>query len=67
MTPLYLGSLFERLDECLKYIVQFVGQYDVAMYVDASFQQPLIWERFGMLAPKLNEFEPVEMILSSRG
>lgn len=45
-------------------IVRPIGQDDVATYVDASFLQMFIWERFGNLAPKANEFDNVDLVFS---
>lgn len=37
LAPLCLGSLFDRLDECVNNVVQSIKQYDMATYADASF------------------------------
>lgn len=49
--PLFLGSLFKRLDECGRHITRSVGRYDVICYVDVNFLQLFVWERFAKLAP----------------
>lgn len=35
-TPLYLGSLFAQLDECLN-VIRSMGRYDVVTHVDSAF------------------------------
>lgn len=60
--PLYLGSLFDRLDVCINKIVRSVGRYIIAIYVVATFFQMFIWEGFGTLVSKPNEFDPVELV-----
>lgn len=49
--PVYLGSLYERLDECVNNIVCSVGRYDVVTHADTIFLQMFLWERFGILSP----------------
>lgn len=39
LAPIYLVSLYARLDECVSNVVQSVGRYDVVTYVDTSFVQ----------------------------
>lgn len=43
---LYLGSLFYRLNECLKNIVWSVEHYNVVTYTDIEFIQMFIRETF---------------------
>lgn len=37
--PLYLRSLYARLDECVLNITASVGRYDVAIHVDTDFSK----------------------------
>lgn len=36
LAPLYLSSLFGRLDECVGTIVRFVSHYDMVTHTDTS-------------------------------
>lgn len=53
----YLGTLYARLDECVRNITQSKDRYDVVSYVDANFLQLFLWERFENLVPKSRVFK----------
>lgn len=57
--PLYLGSLHARLDECIQNFTSSVGHYDVVTHVYSAFLKIFLWERFGNIATKPLEFDPV--------
>lgn len=59
LAPIYLGSLYACLDECITNIAQLLGRSDVVMHVDSSFLQMFLWERFGALALKSNEYSSI--------
>lgn len=56
LVPLYLGSLFDPLDECVGNTVQFAGNYGVVTHEDTSFLQMFLWERFMAILSKPHEF-----------
>lgn len=37
LTPVFLGSLFYRLDKCVQSLVRLMGQYTVASYAHTVF------------------------------
>lgn len=37
LVPMYLGSHFYRLDECVGYIMKFVARYHVVIHADTTF------------------------------
>lgn len=49
LMPLYLGSLYTRLDECSRCVARSIGQYDVVSYVDVLPSNVLV-ERFEALS-----------------
>lgn len=50
MTPIFLGSLFFRLDECVQNLLKSMGRYTVVSY--ATFFQLFLWERFKSFGPQ---------------
>lgn len=60
LVPLYLGSLYARLYECLRSIFKSVDQYDIVTYADASFLQMFLWERFLSTSPMPVEFKAMK-------
>lgn len=52
LAPIYLGSLFYQLDECVQNIIKSMGRSIVVSYADTSFLQLFLWERFETLGPK---------------
>lgn len=42
LAPVYLGSLYERLDECARNITRAVNKYNVVTLVDSSFLEVFI-------------------------
>lgn len=61
LAPLQLGSLYDQLDEYVHNIVCSVSRYNVITYVDTTFLQMLLWEKFGFLSPKSIEFETIKL------
>lgn len=53
LAPLYLGSFFDKLDECAKNVVYCVGHHNVAIYANASLLQMLIWDVLDFWCPGL--------------
>lgn len=49
LAPLYLGSLFDWLDECVCNIVHSVGHCDVVAHADTAFLQMFISESWGCI------------------
>lgn len=41
--------MYERLDECVKKMLHFVGRYNVVTHVDTCLLQIFLWERFSGL------------------
>lgn len=60
--PIYLRSLFYRLDECVSNITRSTGRLYVVTLVDTLFLQLFLWEWFKVLGPKLAQYNSVEMI-----
>lgn len=58
--PLYLGSLYARLGDCSQHVFKSIEWYDVALYIEASFLQMFLRERFGALSPVVVKFEPMK-------
>lgn len=52
LAPIYLGSLYARLDECIANVAWISGFYSVVYHVDSDFLQMFLWERSGDLARK---------------
>ncbi|XP_017974546.1 PREDICTED: uncharacterized protein LOC18601977 [Theobroma cacao] len=50
LTPLYLGSLYKRLDLYQLKTVESAGRYKVLTYVDVSSIQMFLWERYNYRA-----------------
>lgn len=70
LAPLYLSSLYARLDECSRWVFKSVGQYAMVSYIDASFPQVFLLERFGALSPRPVELEllkPHKVIIGGVG
>lgn len=55
LRPLYLGSFYAQLDNCIRNVTFSVGRYDVVTHVDSAFHQIFLWESFGNIAPKSME------------
>lgn len=51
LAPMYLGSLYTHLDECVAYMA-VVGRYDVVSHMDSGFLQMFLLEHFGDLISK---------------
>lgn len=60
--PIYLGSLFFRMDECIQNNVKSTGCYHVITHADTVFLQVFLWEKSKTLSTKPNQYEAVEMI-----
>lgn len=56
LAPIYVWSLYPRLNECVSNIASSMGCCDVIMHADTSFLSMFLWERFGALAPKSIEY-----------
>lgn len=66
LAPLYLGSLYARLDECSRSVFRSVDRYNVVSYVNASFLQMFMWESFGaftLMLVKLELIKPEKVIM----
>lgn len=51
LAPLYLGSLYNRLDECVHNIFCSLGPYNVVSYADTAFLEMFLWkEVWGFIA-----------------
>lgn len=46
LAPIFLSSLFYRLDECVHNLSKFMGRYNVVSYANSAFLQLFLWERF---------------------
>lgn len=60
--PLYLGSLYYRLDECVSNIVKFVGHFHVLTHVDTVFFQLFLWKTFKKLVLEPAQYVAVETV-----
>lgn len=60
LAPLYLGSLYSRLDECSQSVLKSINRYDVVTYAGVSFLQMFLQERLGALWPMSVEFKAVK-------
>lgn len=49
LLPIYLGSLFYRLDLCVQNIIKSTDQHIVVTHADTSFLQLFLCERFKTL------------------
>ncbi|XP_017970371.1 PREDICTED: uncharacterized protein LOC108660633 [Theobroma cacao] len=58
LAPLYLGSLYRRLDLYHSKTAESVGRYRVLTYVDVFFIHMCLWERFRSCAPTSNVYQP---------
>lgn len=58
---LYLGSLYDRLNQCVYNIFPSVGRYDVITYANTAFLQMFLWERFRALSPTPVEFKAFKL------
>lgn len=56
------GSLFFRLDECVKNIVKSVGWYNVVTHADTAFLHMFISEPLETVSLKHVQFDDVEMV-----
>lgn len=61
LAPIFLGSLFYRLDECVQSLSRSMGRYTVVSYANSAFLQMFLWEMFSNLAPQPIQFEAVTM------
>lgn len=61
LAPLYLGSFYARLDECIGNIVPVVGHCDEVTRADSSFLLSIPLERFPSFPPKPIGFPIVVM------
>ncbi|OMO93094.1 hypothetical protein CCACVL1_06638 [Corchorus capsularis] len=52
--PLYLGSLYTRLDLLHEKIKTSMGAFEVVAFLDLPFIQMCLWERFPLAAPNCN-------------
>lgn len=52
VASIYLGSLFNKLDGCIRNIVKSVGHYHVVTQANIAFLQVFLPEQFEMLSPK---------------
>lgn len=50
LAPIYLGSLFCKMDECINNIMKFVGRYYVVTYAVTTFLQVFLWGQFETLS-----------------
>lgn len=62
LAPIFLGSLFYRLDECVQNQLKSMGRYTVVSYANSAFLQLFLWERFKGLAPQPVQFEAVNVV-----
>ncbi|OMP09036.1 hypothetical protein COLO4_05875 [Corchorus olitorius] len=53
--PLYLGSLYARLDLLHEKIKASMGAFEVVAFLDLPFIQMCLWERFPLAAPNCNK------------
>lgn len=49
--PIYMGSLYARLDECVANITHSLGHYNIMSHVVSVFLQIFLWERIEAFAP----------------
>ncbi|XWS58908.1 hypothetical protein CRYUN_Cryun08bG0074800 [Craigia yunnanensis] len=56
LAPFYLGSFYKRLDLYLSKIEKSASRYGILTYVDVSFIQMCLWERFNACAPTPNRY-----------
>ncbi|OMO62855.1 hypothetical protein COLO4_32856 [Corchorus olitorius] len=56
--PLYLGSLYARLDLLHEKMIASIGVYEVMTYLDILFIQMCLWERFPLAAPTCKQCPP---------
>lgn len=56
LAPIYLGSLFAKLDQCVANNVSSLCRCDVVTHAGTSFQQIFLWKQFGALVPQLTEY-----------
>lgn len=63
LAPIFLGSLFYRLDECVQSLVRSMGRYTVASYAQTAFLQMFLWERFKSYSPQPTVFEASTMVM----
>lgn len=61
VAPIFLGSLFYCLDECVDNLSKSMGRYTVVSYANFAFLQLFLWGRFSNLAPQLVQFEAMTM------
>lgn len=63
LAPIFLGSLFHRLDECVQSLVRSMGRYTVASYAQTAFLQLFLWEHFKSYGPQPVAFEASNMVM----
>ncbi|XP_058211437.1 uncharacterized protein LOC131323600 [Rhododendron vialii] len=56
LAPLFLGTLFKRLDMLQDAARRSCGRYDLPIYVATNFLHMFLFERFPKVAPKPNDF-----------
>ncbi|KAG5528472.1 hypothetical protein RHGRI_029232 [Rhododendron griersonianum] len=56
LAPLFLGTLFKRLDMLHDAARRSCGRYDLPIYVAANFLHMFLFERFPKVAPEPNDF-----------
>lgn len=62
LAPIFLGSFFFRLDECVENLVKSMDRYTVASYAHTAFLQLFLWERFKSCGPQPSIFEAISMV-----
>lgn len=63
LRPIFLRSLFYRLDECVESLVRSMGRYTVASYAQTAFLKLFLWERFKSYGPQPSTFEAINMMI----
>lgn len=63
LAPIFLDSLFYRLDECIESLVRPMGRYTVASYAQTAFLQMFLWERFKSYSSQPTVFEASTMMM----
>lgn len=62
LTPIFLGSLFYRLYECVHNLISSMGCHTMALYAQTAFLQMFLWERFKNYGPQTSTFEAITMM-----
>lgn len=63
LAPIFLGSLFYRLNECVQTLIRSMGRYIVASYAQMAFLQMFLWERFKSYSPQPTTFKATTMMI----